>query len=240
LHSSTARVPPCDAIFSFHPTSLIPYSACKRSAIPKRGLQLTTLQILLPVMSRLDMSDFAEYGVLPPPKSTTTRCPRRQKSKHACESCKLRKRKCDGNQPCYMCERYEYDCHYAAQLRRKRSRPDERVEPERNGSLEIERLQPKSPLSVSAIAEPQAESPPFLEANSTLRFAQVLRNRLNPNERPSGLHDYAWNLGLRLEPEEVGSCKCECAIVVLETIWWGSRLLKEFDSSNTRTHEHNQ
>ena len=159
------------------------------------------------VMSRLDMSDFAEYGnggVLPPPKSTTTSCPRRQKSKHACESCKLRKRKCDGNQPCYMCERYEYDCHYAAQPRRKRSRPDERVEPERNGSLEIERLQPKSPPSVSAIAEPPAESLPFLEANSTLRFAQVVRNRLNPNERPSGLHDYAWNLGLRLEPEDHG------------------------------------
>jgi hypothetical protein len=152
------------------------------------------------------MSDFAEYGnggVLPP-KSTTTSRPRRQKSKHACESCKLRKRKCDGNQPCYMCERYEYDCHYAAQSRRKYSRPDERVEPERNGSLEIERLQPKSPSSVSVIAEPQAESLPFLEANSTLRFAQVVRSRLNPNERPSGLHDYAWNLGLRLEPEDHG------------------------------------
>lgn len=127
----------------------------------------------------VDMSDFAEYGngrVLPPPKSTTTSRPQRQKSKHACESCKLRKRKCDGNQPCYMCERYEYDCHYAAQSRRKRSRPDERVEPERNGSLEREQLQPKSPPSVSAIAEPQAESLPFLEANSALRFAQVVRS----------------------------------------------------------------
>src|SRR5271170_479099 len=37
------------------------------------------------------------------------------------------------------------------------------------------------------------------------------------------------------KPSPVGSCKCECARVVLETIWWGSRLLKELDSSNTRS-----
>src|SRR5271155_176077 len=41
--------------------------------------------------------------------------------------------------------------------------------------------------------------------------------------------------GGRLLPRRVGSCKCECARVVLETILRGSRLLIELDSSNTRT-----
>lgn len=33
---------------------------------------------------------------------------KRQRAKQACEPCRLRKRRCDGNMPCNMCTQFEY------------------------------------------------------------------------------------------------------------------------------------
>ncbi|KAE8376782.1 hypothetical protein BDV26DRAFT_264982 [Aspergillus bertholletiae] len=37
---------------------------------------------------------------------------KRRRAKIACESCRTRKRKCDGQEPCGTCVQLEYDCHY--------------------------------------------------------------------------------------------------------------------------------
>lgn len=38
---------------------------------------------------------------------------RRVRTRHACESCRRRRRKCDGKLPCGQCERHSYPCDYA-------------------------------------------------------------------------------------------------------------------------------
>jgi hypothetical protein len=112
----------------------------------------------------------------------------RQRAKRACEMCKLRKRKCDGHEPCTCCVRYEYQCTFKPSPREKKA---------------------ASKSSVALGDEPGARklsnragaNQAHMEANSGTAFPHLLGMRLNPQSAPK-VHGFSWNLGPRHEPLE--------------------------------------
>lgn len=123
----------------------------------------------------------------------------RKRARLACKTCRELKRKCDGQQPCGTCVRFEYDCTYrgASVSSRQKARGDLRRQ---------DVLPPSSPRSASSPhnGEPRVPAPPShsntrsLEANSGATFLRRLALRLDPNSAPR-LHTFAWNafLGAR-------------------------------------------
>ncbi|TKA82870.1 hypothetical protein B0A55_00971 [Friedmanniomyces simplex] len=55
----------------------------------------------------------------PPTSSSSHGSSKRQRAKQACEPCRLRKRRCDGNAPCNMCEQFEYKCYFEKHPRKR-------------------------------------------------------------------------------------------------------------------------
>ncbi|KAK0879408.1 hypothetical protein LTR87_006790 [Friedmanniomyces endolithicus] len=51
--------------------------------------------------------------------STSSSNSKRQRAKQACEPCRLRKRRCDGNAPCDMCSQFEYKCYFEKHPRKR-------------------------------------------------------------------------------------------------------------------------
>ncbi|CAK40359.1 hypothetical protein AnigIFM56816_004814 [Aspergillus niger] len=113
----------------------------------------------------------------------------RRRTKKACETCKLRKRKCDGHEPCSFCLKYEYDCAYEAQPRKKPSRP----------SIARPSTKPLERASSPALAARADVNQQQMEANSGTAFPHFLGKSLNP-QNPPKVHGFSWNLGLRHEP----------------------------------------
>ncbi|RAK94181.1 hypothetical protein BO79DRAFT_261137 [Aspergillus costaricaensis CBS 115574] len=113
----------------------------------------------------------------------------RRRTKKACETCKLRKRKCNGHEPCSFCLKYEYDCSYETQPRKKPSKPSIARPPSKS------RERPSSP---ALVARPDVNQQQ-MEANSGTAFPHFLGKSLNP-QNPPKVHGFSWNLGLRHEP----------------------------------------
>ncbi|EKD13234.1 uncharacterized protein L3040_003036 [Drepanopeziza brunnea f. sp. 'multigermtubi'] len=134
---------------------------------------------------------------------------RRQRIKHACEPCKKRKRRCDGEQPCATCIKYEYRCYFEAVQRKRRSR-----QPEGSPSSHHDVLSVGTPLSVvgvppesnreAAATATNGTSP--REANASVAFAQLLRKRLEPRQadQPQA-RSSTWNIGISEEQQELPS-----------------------------------
>ncbi|KAL2847855.1 hypothetical protein BJY01DRAFT_234131 [Aspergillus pseudoustus] len=128
--------------------------------------------------------------VIPPPQ--------RRRIRLACHACKLRKRKCDGNEPCDSCSRYDYRCFYENQPRKKPVRRAARS--------------PTTPTPAVATAPTEANSQEitqkksipspgdrYMEANSGVAFPHVLDLDLSTQKlQQQGL---GWNLGIRGNPQ---------------------------------------
>ncbi|PCD32027.1 protein RDR1 [Fusarium graminearum] len=117
----------------------------------------------------------------------------RKRSRLACETCRELKRKCDGNQPCGACVRFEYDCIYNKQTNTNKRRKT--VEQDKEAPL------PSPPVHVDKDARPYVTSPHHLqslEANSGAAFFRRLALRLDPKNAPR-MHTFSWNafLGAR-------------------------------------------
>lgn len=118
---------------------------------------------------------------------------RRLRPRKACEPCRDRKRKCDGNYPCSTCVRLEYDCYFASVRRRAEVGNVFRRAPAstfsdraaRPGINEDDDSEPK-------VADDQLTT---LEANSPAAFVRKLALALDPANAPR-LHLFAWNLFL--------------------------------------------
>ncbi|KAK5677903.1 hypothetical protein LTS10_009786 [Elasticomyces elasticus] len=147
------------------------------------------------------------------PPSSANSGGKRQRAKQACEPCRLRKRRCDGNSPCNMCTQFEYKCYFEKHPR-KRSKLVERGEAlhdhSASGGASV------SPNGVVAAAGHQDRSKAVgfgelparedrsgledatklrsLEANSGLAFARYLGLKLDPSSGPK-LFTFGWNLG---------------------------------------------
>ncbi|PPJ51994.1 hypothetical protein CBER1_09313 [Cercospora berteroae] len=114
---------------------------------------------------------------------------KRQRAKQACEPCRLRKRRCDGNMPCNMCTQFEYKCYFEKHPR-KRSKLVEQhaIADAQMNREENEHIENELP-SMEDLSKMRA-----LEANSGIAFTRLLGMRLDPSSGPK-LFTFGWNLG---------------------------------------------
>lgn len=126
---------------------------------------------------------------------------KRQRAKQACEPCRLRKRRCDGANPCNMCTQFEYKCYYEKHSRKKSKLVQEK---EKDVQATAAADPPMPALErVPSRPEPAREdrtSPEdqlkqkSMEANSGMAFTRLLGLRLDPSSGPK-LFCFGWNLG---------------------------------------------
>ncbi|KAL4870543.1 hypothetical protein BDV12DRAFT_55711 [Aspergillus spectabilis] len=129
----------------------------------------------------------------------------RKRSRIACTSCQIRKRKCSGDQPCTTCTQVGGDCHYDLLSRKKK---DIRHFQSQSGASSL--LSPATVQNDLAAKRQQDQTNPAalaglllkaLEANSGAAFAR----RLNPKNDVAGapkLHLFGWNVGARYPSPE--------------------------------------
>ncbi|RVX73090.1 hypothetical protein B0A52_02216 [Exophiala mesophila] len=128
----------------------------------------------------------------------------RLRTRRACEACKARKRKCDGQDPCTSCVRYEYSCLYRTRLPRKRAKE----ESESAASYSLQSSQspallrpPTSSPSHFNTTPTNAPAAPtqaqrHVDCSSGMAFPHVLGLKLDPGHPPQ-LKGFGWNLGLQ-------------------------------------------
>ncbi|KAL2833830.1 hypothetical protein BDW59DRAFT_179484 [Aspergillus cavernicola] len=125
--------------------------------------------------------------------------PRRRRTRLACQPCKLRKRKCDGHEPCDSCSRYDYHCLYEYRPQKKNAR---RNIADRS-SLPAAPAPAPAPAIETTPQESHAQSTSagvkYMEANSGVAFPHVLGLALSPQNTPK-LQGFGWNLGIRGNP----------------------------------------
>lgn len=117
---------------------------------------------------------------------------KRSRVRVACEPCRVRKRRCDGNTPCNMCVQFEYQCYYENHPRKRSKLVEQHAVPDDNMSnghaIKIEPLVEARP-SVEDISKMRS-----MEANSGIAFTRLLGMRLDPSSGPK-LFTFGWNLG---------------------------------------------
>lgn len=118
---------------------------------------------------------------------TSGRVRTRQRAKRACEMCKVRKRKCDGHEPCTCCIRYEYQCSFKPSAR-------EKMTVSKSSKLSCE-------LDAQRLSDRAGANQAHMEANSGTAFPHLLGMKMNPQSAPK-VHGFSWNLGPRDEPLE--------------------------------------
>ncbi|KIA75965.1 RDR1-like protein [Aspergillus ustus] len=132
--------------------------------------------------------------------------PQRRRTRLACHACKVRKRKCDGNEPCDSCSRYDYRCFYESQPRKKPVRrtarsPTTAASPAVPTSGAATGTGPTEALSQEIPPKKSIPSPGdrYMEANSGVAFPHVLGLDLSTQKlQQQGL---GWNLGIRGNPQ---------------------------------------
>lgn len=110
------------------------------------------------------------------------------------KQCKLRKRRCDGSIPCGSCQRYQYECYYSPQQRRRSTKVQSSDTATSIGVSEpIHTINsPSSSPNTSRSDRNDVQSP---ETNSGISFPQLVSAGLNPDSAPK-LQGLGWNLGL--------------------------------------------
>ncbi|KAB8231247.1 uncharacterized protein BDW43DRAFT_283136 [Aspergillus alliaceus] len=128
---------------------------------------------------------------------------RRRRTRLACETCKIRKRKCDGQMPCESCSRYDYRCFYDSPPRKKRL-STAAATASQAFSPPVTLPSPGGPPPSSSLAlEPSIQRPTeekSMEANSGVVFPQLLGLKLSPDHANNMQQGSGWNLGVRRSP----------------------------------------
>jgi hypothetical protein len=117
---------------------------------------------------------------------------KRQRAKQACEPCRLRKRRCDGNMPCNMCTQFEYKCYFEKHPR-KRSKLVEQDAVE-NGIIQASPTRNATPPREEQTSHEDVSKMRSMEANSGIAFTRLLGMRLDASAGPK-LFTFGWNLG---------------------------------------------
>ncbi|KXT05052.1 hypothetical protein AC578_10348 [Pseudocercospora eumusae] len=118
---------------------------------------------------------------------------KRRRAKHACEPCRLRKRRCNGNEPCNMCAQFEYRCYFEKHPRKRSKIVDQHAIADAQLTL----------AHADIKAEPGSNGPTTedlskiraLEANSGIAFTRLLGMKLDPSSGGPKLFTFGWNLG---------------------------------------------
>ncbi|KAF2448347.1 hypothetical protein P171DRAFT_352563 [Karstenula rhodostoma CBS 690.94] len=114
---------------------------------------------------------------------TRSRQPR-QRSRIACEPCRERKRKCDGDQPvCELCRNFGYGCSYRSHPRKRRRK---------DGSTLPSQPDSSSPQENTLAPTPFAQS---LESNSGSAFVRTFAITVDPSNAPPS-QMLGWNVFL--------------------------------------------
>ena len=128
----------------------------------------------------------------------------RMRTKNACEPCRQRKRKCDGEEPCSSCSRYGYECYYGtpegagSPARRKLSESTSRSKGAARGDESISRQDTSIGQRENQDAILDPVSMRFSAASSGVAFPRMLGINIDAEDAPR-LHSFAWNLGMRNE-----------------------------------------
>ncbi|QIW98850.1 hypothetical protein AMS68_004368 [Peltaster fructicola] len=133
----------------------------------------------------------------------------RRRQRIACDSCRERKRKCDGKKPCNQCERFEYDCFYRTTPRSRRARTtaaESLVESTGSPSAAFLSTSQSKQSVPSPARGPDGRTPhdghfgddgilQAIEGNSGAAFARSLIRTLDPHDVPT-MRMLAWNIFL--------------------------------------------
>ncbi|OJJ48895.1 hypothetical protein ASPZODRAFT_60730 [Penicilliopsis zonata CBS 506.65] len=114
----------------------------------------------------------------------------RKRSRIACTSCQLRKRKCSGEQPCSNCAQSGSGCYYDFQSRKKK-------DVKANGKPGLAINPP--PKRTNLQDDQGVDRISSVEANSGAAFVRKLGLTIDPTHAPR-LHMFAWNVGPRGSP----------------------------------------
>lgn len=127
----------------------------------------------------------------------------RRKSRRACEPCRRQKRRCDGQQPCYSCMRYDYQCYFDEGSRKRALPPSGKDQDEssekmvrlKSSSSAISKISPPNPLAKSSHA--RAQRPPVPTGSELAQRLEDLFSDARENIGHPPTRYPAWNLGLR-------------------------------------------
>ncbi|GAD94417.1 C6 transcription factor, putative [Paecilomyces variotii No. 5] len=111
-----------------------------------------------------------------------------KRSKRACNSCRERKRKCDGEIPCMYCTKNGHECTYEQRQKRRRRAHARRLALETDANNTRLDEDPESPTSELQL----------IEDNSPAVFLKNLGLNIDPAASPV-FNYYAWNLGFPQE-----------------------------------------
>ncbi|OGM42381.1 protein RDR1 [Aspergillus bombycis] len=109
---------------------------------------------------------------------------KRKRSRFACEPCRERKRKCNGESPCSTCSSWGYDCYY---------QNERRMKPKATSMMgDLPAIHGPSPEHAGSYTE-------SLEANSGAAFVRKIGLKMDPANAPK-LNLFGWNVGRRNPP----------------------------------------
>ena len=125
---------------------------------------------------------------------------KRKRARRACEPCRKRKKKCDGKEPCQLCQEYEYNCKYASEKIVPTSQA-----PRPNGTVSLTDALPTSAGGHALPSNFREDAAVFdsqkgflVDASSVLAFPRLLANSLESGQPPK-LRNLVYNLGIRKE-----------------------------------------
>ena len=120
---------------------------------------------------------------------------KRKRIRFACEPCRVRKRKCDGAEPCSTCREWGYDCHYERQPRQRRRASQQPPN---------EIAAPRPPQQINSVDTHGLDR--RLWANSGAAFVRRMGLNIDPAKAPK-LSLFGWNVGKRqLTTESQAAC----------------------------------
>ncbi|KAJ5183460.1 hypothetical protein N7492_001076 [Penicillium capsulatum] len=122
------------------------------------------------------------------------RASKRQRTRRACTPCRVRKRKCEGRDPCDTCIAWGYECHYEPH--------EDKTQPTTSPKPAVQQS-----ISSKAATAPKNESEGRLvqrmEANSGAAFVRKLGLKIDPAKAPQ-LNLFGWNIGFRKPSSDLG------------------------------------
>lgn len=152
----------------------------------------------------------------PPAAAPDDETPRkRRRAKVACNSCRERKRKCDGGHPCGQCLEFEYECGYGPSTARQARSENNSILESRTASPRDAARAPYFSTSRNGFADesrtiigPNTERAQIqsMEANSGAAFVRNLGLNIDAKNAPR-LRLFAWNVGERLAGSRPGTVR---------------------------------
>ncbi|KAI9368898.1 hypothetical protein BJX61DRAFT_187346 [Aspergillus egyptiacus] len=125
-------------------------------------------------------------------EDTELRQSRRKRSRFACEPCRERKRRCNGEDPCSTCSSWGYNCYYRPPRRSKRPALDAPTQALNLSSAD-------RPAPSRGTGSPGVGRNGFVEqlnANSAAAFMRKVGLKADPANAPK-LSLFGWNVGAR-------------------------------------------